>query len=49
MHKYSKTSLTDNLHRSTAPVYRSLYLDPKRSPIHHCNDILILYTDHISK
>ena len=31
--KYSKTSLTDNLPRSTTPLYRSLYLGPTRSPM----------------
>ena len=28
-----KTTLTDHLHRSTTPLYRSLYFGPKRSPI----------------
>ena len=30
---YSQTSLTDPLHRSTTPLFRSLYLAPKSSPI----------------
>ena len=30
---YSKTSLTDHLHRSTTPLYQSLYFGPKWSPI----------------
>ena len=29
--KYSKTSLTDHLYRSTTPLYQSLYFSPKRS------------------
>ena len=29
---YSKTSLTDHLHRLTTPLYRTLYLDPKQHP-----------------
>ena len=28
---YSRTSLTNHLHRSTTPLYRSLYLGPNRS------------------
>ena len=39
MYSYGKKSLTDHLHRSTIPLYRSLYLGSKRSPI-QCNDIL---------
>ena len=30
---YSKTSLTDHLHRSSTPLYWSLYFGPKRLPI----------------
>ena len=33
LYKYSKTSLPDRLHRSTTPLYRSLYFGPKPSPI----------------
>ena len=29
---YSKLSLTNYLHRSTIPLYLSIYFDPKRSP-----------------
>ena len=32
---YSKTSPTDHLHKSTTPLYRSLYLGPKQSPIQY--------------
>ena len=43
---YSKTSLTDHLHKSTTPPYRPLYMGPKYS---HNNCILILETDHLPK
>ena len=47
---YSKTSVTAHLHRSTTPLYRSVYLELKQSPIqYHCTDILILQTDHLGK
>ena len=31
---YSKTSLTDHLHRSNTALYRSLYFGLKRSPMY---------------
>ena len=38
-HMYSKSSLTDNLHRSTTLQCRSLYLSPRQSPIqYHSNN-----------
>ena len=41
-HMYNKTFLTDPLHISTAPLYRPLYLGPKRSLIqYYCNDFYI--------
>ena len=33
MYIYSKTSLTDYLHRSNTPLYRSVYFGLKPSPI----------------
>ena len=37
----SKTSSTNDRHRSTSPLYRPLYVRPKQSPIqYHYNDIL---------
>ena len=40
--RFRKTSLTNHhLHRSTTPLYRSLYLRRKWSPVqYHCNDIV---------
>ena len=38
---YSKTSLTDHLHRSATTLYRSHYLGSKRSnKYYHCRDSL---------
>ena len=41
IHIHACTSLPDHLHRVTTPLYRSLYLSPKRPPIQYIyNDIL---------
>ena len=46
---YSKTSLTDHLHKSAALLYRSLYFGPKRSPVQifYLRKPTQLYMDHL--